>query len=179
MDGSPGWVTTRAPRFRQKLLRILRMTQPTIYSRSVEIPAAADVLYAFHLDTRNAPLISPPDATFLDIDGNFPVSEGDVVRLKVRQPPIPVAQRWVVRIDELQPGRLVVDVAEKSPFATWRHEHRFEPLGPERTLMTDYIEYALPFGPLGRLVDRLFGRRQLDSMFTIRHARTRAHFENA
>jgi len=111
------------------------------------------------------------------IDGDFPVSEGSIVTLKVRQPPIPIAQTWVVRIDELRPGRLVVDVAEKSPFARWRHEHRFEPLGPDRTLMTDYIEYALPFGPFGRLVDRLFGRRQLDSMFTTRHARTRAHFD--
>jgi ligand-binding SRPBCC domain-containing protein len=154
------------------------MTRPHIFARSVEIGAEPRALYEFHLDTRNAPLISPPGARFLAIDGDFPVQQGARVTLKVRQPPIPFAQTWVVRIDELEPDRLVVDVAERSPFAEWRHEHRFTPLGEGRTLMTDHIEYRLPGGPLGRLANRLLAERQLRRMFEVRHARTKAHFED-
>jgi ligand-binding SRPBCC domain-containing protein len=153
------------------------MAKTSIYARSVEIPAPPDEVYAFHLDTRNAPLISPPGADFREIAGEFPVTEGAQVLLRVRQSPLPFAQTWVVRIDELVPGRLVVDVAERSPFAEWRHEHRFAPIGSDHTLMTDHIEYRLPAGPLGALADRLFARRQLDRMFTVRHERTRALFE--
>jgi ligand-binding SRPBCC domain-containing protein len=155
------------------------MPEPHVYARSVEIGADAQQVYEFHLDTRNAPLISPLGATFLSIEGHFPVSEGARVTLKVRQSPIPFAQTWVVRIDELQVGRLVVDVAERSPFAEWRHEHRFAPLGHGRTLMTDHIEYRLPGGPLGRLANRLLAKGQLERMFEVRHARTKAHFEAA
>lgn len=155
------------------------MPRTHIFARSIEIAAGAQELYEFHLDTRNAPLISPPGARFLSIKGDFPVEQDGRVTLKVRQAPIPFAQTWVVRIDELQPGRLVVDVAERSPFAAWRHEHRFAPLGERRTLMTDHIAYRLPGGPLGRLANRLFARRQLEHMFEVRHARTKAHFEGS
>jgi len=143
----------------------------------VEVAAPAGVMWRFHLDTRNAPLISPAKATFIAIEGDFPVRVGGVVHLTVRQPPVPFAQHWRIRIADIVENRLVVDVAERSPFAAWRHEHRFEDLGEGRTRMTDHVEYRLPFGPLGRLADRLVVRRQLAAMFAERHARTGEHFE--
>lgn len=155
-----------------------RMAHTDVYERSVEIAAPASALFRFHLDTRNAPLISPAGARFARIEGDFPVTEGALVTLRVRQPPIPVAQTWRVRIAEVRPDELVVDVAERSPFRRWRHSHIFEALGPDRARMTDRVEYALPFGPLGRLVDRLFARRQLDAMFVERQRRTRELFES-
>lgn len=148
-----------------------------VYERSVDIDAPVGAVFRFHLDTRNAPLISPAAATFLAVEGTFPVTPGAVVTLRVRQPPIPLAQTWRVRIAEVVPDRLVVDVAERSPFARWRHSHIFTPLEGGGTRMTDRVEYALPFGPLGRLVDRLVGRRQLEAMFVERHQRTKALFE--
>ncbi|HWH15092.1 MAG TPA: SRPBCC family protein [Miltoncostaeaceae bacterium] len=154
------------------------MPRTSVYERSVEIAAPATALFRFHLDTRNAPLISPAAARFARIEGRFPVTVGSLVTLKVRQPPIPIAQTWRVRIAEIRPDRLVVDVAERSPFALWRHAHIFDEVGPGRTRMTDRVEYALPFGPLGRLVDRLFARRQLEGMFEERHRRTKELFES-
>ena len=152
------------------------MQRSSVFARSVDLDAPIDEVYAFHLDTRNAPLISPAGATFLAIEGDFPVTVGSEVRLRVRQSPIPFAQTWLIRIPELKPSTLVVDEAVKSPFAQWRHEHRFEDLGGGRTRMTDHITYRLPFGPIGRLVDRLVARKQLEAMFAERHVRTQAHF---
>jgi ligand-binding SRPBCC domain-containing protein len=154
-------------------------SRPSIYARSIEIAAPAERLYRFHLDTRNAPLISPDGATFVAIAGRFPVEEGARVTLRVRQRPLPLAQTWVVRIDRLVEDRLVVDVAERSPFAEWRHEHRFAALGGGHTLMSDVVTYRLPGGPLGRLADRLAVRRWLDRMFEIRHAKTKRLMEEA
>ena len=34
--------------------------------------------------------------------------------------------------------------------------------------MADHVDYALPFGPLGRLVHRLRVRRQLEQIFDYR-----------
>lgn len=147
-----------------------------MFERSVDLAAPVADVYRFHLDTRNAPLISPANARFLAIDGDFPVQEGSIVRLRVRQPPSPLPQTWVVRIAELRENALVVDEAVRSPFAFWRHEHRFVDLGDGRTRMTDHIAYRLPLGPLGRIADRLVVRRMLGSMFAERHQRTAAHF---
>lgn len=153
------------------------MPRTRAYSRSVDIDAPADALWRFHLDTRNAPLISPASARFRAIEGTFPVEIGSRVVLQVKQPPVPVTQTWRIRIAELEADRRVVDVAERSPFAYWRHEHRFAPLPGGGTRMTDHVTYALPLGPVGRLADRLVGRRQLDKLFADRQRRTKALFE--
>ncbi len=151
----------------------------SVIERSVDIAVSASELFRFHLDTRNAPIISPAGARFLAIEGDFPLTLGAEVHLKVRQPPMPVAQDWHIRVDELVPDRLLVDVALRSPFAAWRHEHRFEPLAPALTRMTDHVEYRLPLGRLGALADRLVVRRMLERTFAERQANTRAHMERA
>jgi ligand-binding SRPBCC domain-containing protein len=153
------------------------MPRTATYSRSVDIDAPVGALYRFHLDTRNAPLISPNGAQFRAIDGTFPVELGSRVVLRVKQPPLPLTQTWRMRIAELEVDQRVVDVAERSPFAYWRHEHRFAPLPGGATRMTDHVTYALPLGPVGRLADRLTGRRQLEKMFAERQRKTKALFE--
>jgi ligand-binding SRPBCC domain-containing protein len=155
----------------------MSMPRSATYSRSVDIDAPIDALYRFHLDTRNAPLISPDAAVFEGIEGTFPVQAGSRVVLRVKQPPIPITQTWRILIAEIEVDRRVVDVAERSPFAYWRHEHRFAPLPGGGTRMTDHVTYALPFGPLGRLADRYVGRRQLEKMFAERQRKTKALFE--
>lgn len=153
------------------------MPRTATYSRSVDIDAPVGALYRFHLDTRNAPLISPDGAQFRAIGGTFPVEVGSRVVLRVKQPPIPLTQTWRIRVAELEVDQRIVDVAERSPFAYWRHEHRFAPLPGDATRMTDHVTYALPLGPVGRLADRLTGRRQLEKMFAERQRKTKALFE--
>ena len=45
---------------------------------------------------------------------------------------------------------LFVDEQVRGPFTMFTHEHRFEPIEPGKTLMTDVVTFSLPFGPLGR-----------------------------
>ena len=153
------------------------MAATSMLERSVEIAAPVEDVFAFHLDTRNAALISPADTTILGVEGVFPVQTGSVVTMRMRQRPSPFAVRWRVRIEEVRAPERVVDVAERSPFAAWRHEHLFAPAGEGRTLMTDRVTYRLPAGPLGRLADRLFLRRKLEAAFEERHRRTRTLLE--
>jgi ligand-binding SRPBCC domain-containing protein len=154
-----------------------RRRAPSVLERSIEIAVPVERLFRFHLDTRNAPLISPPDSAILSIDGTFPLRDGSEVTLRVRQRPFPRPMVWRIRIEAVVPGRAIVDVALRSPFAAWRHEHRFEPLGPDRTRMTDRVTYMLPGGPLGRIVDRLLVRRMLERAFAARQANTKTLME--
>lgn len=52
------------------------------------------------------------------------------------------------RITEFEPPTRFVDEAESGPFARFRHEHTFDERG-RTTTMTDVVDFALPFGPLG------------------------------
>lgn len=151
--------------------------RPSVLERSVEIAAPVEAVFAFHRDTRNAAIISPAGTRVVSVEGEFPVEPGALVVMKMRQRPVPATVAWRIRIESVDPDRRIVDVAERSPFALWRHEHLFRELGPDRTLLTDRVTYRLPAGRLGRLVDRLSVRRRLDEAFAERHRRTREVLE--
>lgn len=153
------------------------MARPSVLERSVEIAAPVEEVFAFHLDTRNASLISPASTRILGVEGTFPVETGSIVSMRMRQRPMPLAMTWRIRIEDVTAPDRVVDVAERSPFAAWRHEHLFTALGPGRCRMTDRVTYRLPGGVLGGLVDRLAVRRQLSAAFSERHRLTRELLE--
>ena len=75
--------------------------------------------------------------------------------------------RWVTEIAEWQPPFRFVDVQLRGPYALWHHTHAFE-AHAGWTRMRDCVRYALPLGPLGRLVHRRFVRRDLEAIFDYR-----------
>lgn len=68
--------------------------------------------------------------------------------------------RLTSRITEFDRPHRFVDEQVQGPFSCWRHEHRFQPWG-ETTRMVDEVRYRIPFGIIGRLVDRSFLHRYL------------------
>ena len=82
-------------------------------------------------------------------------------------------RRFTVKIVEMQRPHRYVDEVVKSAFAFMRHEHDFVSDG-DTTIMTDSIEYRLPFGILGRLVDRAFVNRHLLTFVTEKQKRLAA-----
>jgi ligand-binding SRPBCC domain-containing protein len=69
--------------------------------------------------------------------------------------------RWTTVISDIDRPRRFVDQQKRGPYKRWWHEHRFEQLTDEITLMTDRIEYDLPFGILGGVAHGVAVRRQL------------------
>ena len=65
-----------------------------------------------------------------------------------------------------EPARFV-DEQVRGPFRMFRHEHRFEQVDGG-TLMTDTIEFAAPFGVLGRAVALLALRPYLRRLIAAR-----------
>jgi ligand-binding SRPBCC domain-containing protein len=150
-----------------------------VVERSIEIDVPVERLFRFHLDTRNAPIVSPPDARVVSVEGTFPVTEGSVVELAIRTPPIPKPHRWRVRIDAVVPNKAIVDVGLKSkPFAAWRHEHRFESIGRDRSRLTDRIAYRLPGPPpAAAMMNRLIVAKKLTRSLEGRQRNTKTYLE--
>lgn len=144
-----------------------------LYERSVLLDAPPAEVYAFHENPRNITAISPPSLRVERVDCSVPAQAGEEFRLTVRQFGLPI--EWFGVWEEAVPHSRLVDGARKSPFRHWRHMHLFQPRG-EGTLMTDRVEYSLPCGVIGRLLEATLLRVVFALMFRARHKATRAFF---
>jgi hypothetical protein len=83
---------------------------------------------------------------------------------------------WEARQYGYVRGEQFCDEQVRGPFKVWRHTHRTESIGADRTLYEDRVEYALPGGRIvRRLTDGLI-RRLLAHSFGRRHQIVRASF---
>ncbi|WP_323743447.1 SRPBCC family protein [Agreia pratensis] len=62
--------------------------------------------------------------------------------------------RLTSTVTEFDAPHRFVDEQTRGPFASFRHEHRFEP-SEGGSVMIDRLEFAAPFGPLGRIVEKV------------------------
>jgi ligand-binding SRPBCC domain-containing protein len=140
------------------------------FRRSVEVDCPVGEVFEWHRDTRNAALISPPSLRVVEVDGTFPLSEGDEVSLLVRPRGLPVSGRLRIWIAQMRAPTLIVDEMVQGPFRRWHHEHAFRDLGGGRTRVTDTIHYALPLH-LEAVLEPLV-RNRLEATFAFRQRRT-------
>jgi len=145
----------------------------SLFERSVLLAAPPEEVYAFHEDPRNIVKISPPSLRVEKVECTVPARVGEEFRLRVSQFGLPL--EWIGYWDEAVPCSRLVDGARKSPFRHWRHHHLFAK-APGGTLMTDRVEYALPFSLLGRLLNATVMRLVFAAMFAARHRATRKYF---
>jgi ligand-binding SRPBCC domain-containing protein len=79
-----------------------------------------------------------------------------------------VRWRMTSRITEYERPLRFVDEMQRGPFASFRHEHRFEPEG-DNTTMLDVVDYRAPLGPLGAMTDRVLIMRYLRQVLEARN----------
>jgi ligand-binding SRPBCC domain-containing protein len=73
-----------------------------------------------------------------------------------------------IRIEKLVTGNSVTYSQVEGFFAQWTHTMKFEDHGQGQTLVTDLIEYEMPFGLIGRLVDDFWWREDLKRILETR-----------
>ncbi len=148
-----------------------------IFERAIELPASIDACFAFHERPGALSRLIPPWESAAIVRSDESLEPGSEVLLKIRILGWNVP--WLARHETLDRSKLFTDRQVSGPFADWRHEHRFEAIGPERTKLVDRIEYELPFGKLGAALGRSFIERKLSAMFDYRHRITRQDLEFA
>ena len=120
-----------------------------IYEKTSLIECSLKKLYDFHLDMKNLKAISPKGIKVTLLNEGFVPKEGAILRLKTVKNFLPII--WEVKIDKMDAPNLLVDVAMKSPFKSWRHSHIFTQVDENICELKDVVEYTLPFGFLGSL----------------------------
>jgi ligand-binding SRPBCC domain-containing protein len=141
-------------------------TMTYILERRQVVSAPLSAVFAFFAEPRNLSRITPPWLAFRMVDPEgVTMRAGAAIEYRIR--PLFVPQRWVSEITRYDPPHAFVDEQRSGPYRSWRHEHGFSHIAGG-TEIVERVEYALPFGPAGRLVHALFVRRQLESIFDYR-----------
>ena len=121
----------------------------------------------FFADPRNLQLITPP-ALGLRLTSEPPPRIYPGLLIAYQLQPFPrVRTAWITEITHLVEGRLFVDEQRVGPYRLWHHEHHFAERegGVE---VRDLVQYAMPFGPLGEVVQALVVKRRLSDIFAFR-----------
>lgn len=123
-------------------------------------------LFLFFADANNLETITPPWLNFQIVSHPGWMFEGAMIAYRLRWGPIPL--RWLTRITKWDPPHEFADLQERGPYRLWHHTHRFVPENGG-TRMIDIVDYALPFGFLGIIAERLFVRRDIERIFAHRN----------
>ena len=118
-----------------------------------------EAVFAVFENPHNLIAITPSWLSFQVISqGPIQMRQGTRIEYNIRWLGLPMY--WRTNILEYQPPYRFIDEQEQGPYQLWQHHHLFEQT-EEGIKVRDYVEYALPFGLLGRLTHAVLVKNQL------------------
>jgi len=139
------------------------------FRRELQIARPIDDVFRFFADARNLEEITPPWLGFRTLTpGPIRMAAGARIRYRLSLHGAPVS--WTTMIRKWDPPSRFIDVQVSGPYQLWHHTHTFRTFGGG-TRMRDVVRYRLPFGPLGRIVNALMVRRDVERIFDYRNRR--------
>jgi ligand-binding SRPBCC domain-containing protein len=134
--------------------------------RETWLPHPISDVFEFFSDAHNLERITPPWLGFRILTPDpIDLREGTLIDYRIQLYGAPLT--WKTRIQSWNPPYEFRDVQLKGPYRVWNHLHQFtEERGGTR--MLDVVDYELPFGPLGNLVQKLWVGRDVERIFAHR-----------
>ncbi|MDO6737204.1 SRPBCC family protein [Wenyingzhuangia sp. 2_MG-2023] len=132
------------------------------------INADIDTVWEFMSSPKNLKEITPKHMGF-DITSNNKdekMYQGMIVSYIVK-PVLNIPTTWVTEITHVVEKKYFVDEQRIGPYKLWHHQHILEDLG-DGVLMKDIVTYQPPMGFIGALANKLFIKKQLETIFSYR-----------
>ena len=140
-----------------------------------KIDVKVETLFEFHQNPKNLPLITPKNIQVSLLHIPEPFEEKGVVVLSITK--WGITQQWEVELNRVVYPTLIRDVAIKSPFKHFVHDHIFKALTPTSSMLCDKINITLPLEPLSHLLLPLI-KKNILTMFEYRHKTTKRILES-
>ena len=96
----------------------------------------------------------------------------------ILKPLLGIKINWVTIITVAKENQYFIDEQRFGPYALWHHKHFFEPAENGGTKMTDIVHYAIPFGYLGRMMNKLMVKNKIKSIFDYRRIKIEELFNS-
>lgn len=133
-------------------------------------------VFQFFSKPENLSVITPAKLGFKILSPNpIKMGVGRLIDYNIYLMGIPI--HWRTLITDYEPPNMFVDQQIKGPYAMWHHTHTFHKVkgGVE---IKDRVVYSIPFGFLGRLLNYLWIKRDLNNIFLHRKKVIDKLFEN-
>lgn len=78
-----------------------------------------------------------------------------------------IKSNWITEITQFENKKYFIDEQRFGPYKMWHHLHHFEST-TTGILMTDIVNYKLPFGFIGHIIHALFIKAKLIDIFNYR-----------
>jgi ligand-binding SRPBCC domain-containing protein len=135
------------------------------------LPVSIVAAWDFFASTGNLARITPPEmmVTRTNGTGEQLLYEGMIITYTL-YPFMMIPVRWKTEITSLAKPFYFEDFQKSGPYEYWHHRHSFREIegGVE---MTDTLQYALPMGLFGEMVNTLIVSRRLEEVFAYRRRR--------
>lgn len=142
-----------------------------VFESELWLPVPREKVFPFFADARNLEVITPPWLNFhILTPGEIPMRVGAIIDYQLRIRGLPI--RWRTEITGWNPPHSFMDEQRRGPYRLWRHTHTFTEKD-RGTLCHDRVEYAV-LG--GALINKLFVRRDVETIFNYRTEALKKHF---
>lgn len=135
---------------------------------SQKLPISIEKAWEFFSNPANLSKITPTWLNF-QVTSSLPdkMYAGLIITYFVR-PMLNIPQTWVTEITHVQEPNYFVDEQRFGPYKMWHHEHIFKQTEDNNILMEDIVSYAVPFGFIGRIVNKLIISKKINEIFNYR-----------
>jgi ligand-binding SRPBCC domain-containing protein len=150
------------------------VTEPFTLEREQWVPRSLQEVFAFFSEAANLDKLTPKWLRFQILTPPpITMASGTIIDYRLRWHGIPLL--WKTEITLWEPPHRFQDLQIKGPYKLWRHTHTFDAV-EGGTRIHDHVQYALPFGFLGRAVHAVSVHRNVEQIFNYRDEKVRALF---
>ncbi len=134
-----------------------------------KLPISLEQAWDFFSSPLNLAKITPDHMGFIitsDFKEGQKMYPGMIITYKV-SPLLGIKLNWMTEITHVQDGKYFVDEQRFGPYALWHHQHHFEEI-KGGVHMTDIINYAIPYGFIGRIANTILVEKEVRGIFDYR-----------
>jgi len=135
--------------------------------KTQHLPITIEEAWDFFSNPNNLKKITPPELGLevkMEVDNK--IYDGMIIIYSVN--PLPYYKtEWVTEIKHVRGPYRFVDEQVSGPYKFWHHHHSFKE-SDNGTLVEDLIHYSIPYGYIGKLLNKLYVVKNLNYIFEYR-----------
>lgn len=125
-------------------------------------------VWKFFSNPNNLAIITPPEIGFKQTHNDYTdIYAGMILQHRIK-PIFNIPLSWMTEITQVKHSDYFIDEQRKGIYNFWHHQHHFKETNTG-TEMLDIVHYEVPFGFLGDIVDAIFVRNKIQSLFDYRY----------
>jgi ligand-binding SRPBCC domain-containing protein len=135
---------------------------------SQKLPISLETAWKFFSNPTNLSKITPPWLNF-EVRTDLPekMYAGMIIKYYVH-PLLNTPQTWITEITHVNEPNYFVDEQRFGPYKMWHHQHIFTKTEDGGVMMEDIVNYVVPFGFLGRIMNAVVISKKINDIFNYR-----------